>query len=48
MTVKFRDPLSAQACLIVSAFQAFIHYLTDQPYFVENGWAIFRWPSDRG
>ena len=47
MTVKFKDPLSAQACVIVSATVSLLHCDTMLILATENERSILLRPADR-
>ena len=50
MTVKFKDSLSAQACVIVSCTNVTLKHLDSTLLFAlytENEWQIFCWPANR-
>ena len=48
VTVKFRDPISAQACVLVRVLPSALgnEVILNDECAAENGWALFCWTED--
>lgn len=47
MTVKFRDPIGAQACVLVRT-AILLGHAALMPSVTENAWSLFLWPAGGG